>query len=357
MAFWLCVRDRLLASPRFQDFAARFPLTRPIARRDARALFDLCAGFVYAQTLVACVELELFERLAAGPVGAETLAAGAEISLPAMLTLLNAAAALRLLAPAGGTKFRLGRLGAALRGNPGAVAMIRHHRLFYADLADPVALLRGQAATELGRFWPYRGIGEAAAYSALMAASQPMIAAQILAAYDFSRHRCLLDVGGGDGSFLAILAERAPSLRLKLFDLPPVAALARARFEASGLAARTSVHAGDFRAEPLPAGADIITLIRVLHDNDDATVLTLLRAARAALSPGGVLLIAEPMAGVGAAPAVGDAYFGFYLMAMGSGRPRRPRDLRNLLRQAGFGTARRLRTPQPMLTGIMIAYA
>ena len=45
--------DGLLASPRFRRWAAAFPLTRPIARRRARELFDLCAGFVYSQVLLA----------------------------------------------------------------------------------------------------------------------------------------------------------------------------------------------------------------------------------------------------------------------------------------------------------------
>ena len=54
---WFGVRDFLLSSRRFQRFAAAFPLTRPIARRRAAALFDLCAGFVYSQVLVACVRL------------------------------------------------------------------------------------------------------------------------------------------------------------------------------------------------------------------------------------------------------------------------------------------------------------
>ena len=60
--------DRLLASPRFRQFATRFPLTRPMARRRVRALFDLCAGFVYTQTLLACVRLRVFEILRDGPV-------------------------------------------------------------------------------------------------------------------------------------------------------------------------------------------------------------------------------------------------------------------------------------------------
>ncbi len=46
--------------PDFQRFAGTFVLTRPIARRRAGALFDLCAGFVYSQILLACVRLAAF---------------------------------------------------------------------------------------------------------------------------------------------------------------------------------------------------------------------------------------------------------------------------------------------------------
>ena len=75
-------------------------------------------------------------------------------------------------------------------------------------------------------------------YSALMAESQPLVAADILSAYRFDRHRCLLDLGGGDGTFLTQVAKVAPSLRLMLMDLPAVADRARARFAAAGLGSR-----------------------------------------------------------------------------------------------------------------------
>jgi demethylspheroidene O-methyltransferase len=349
---WLGWRDRLLASARFQNFAARFPLTRGVARREARALFDICAGFVYAQTLQACIELDLFEILASGPLHEDALAARSKIPLPAMQMLLNAAVSLRLLEMSG-KRYRLGRLGAALRGNPGIAAMVAHHRLFYGDIADPVALLRGETAPGLRQFWPYRGGGDAAGYSALMAESQPMIAAEILAAHDFSKHKCVLDVGGGDGSFLLRLAARAPGSRLMLFDLPEVAARAAQNFAQAGLAERATAFGGDFGAEPLPKGADAITLIRVLHDHDDDKALALLKAARAALPTGGVLLLAEPMAGTKGAEPIGAAYFGFYLLAMGSGKARRAGEIEAMLTAAGFGRVRHVPTSQPMLTGLL----
>jgi len=251
---------------------------------------------------------------------------------------------------------RLGGLGAALRGNPGIAAMVTHHRLFYADIADPVALLRGEIETRLSRFWPYRGgAGEAAAYSALMAATQPMIAGQVLDGYDVSRHRVVLDIGGGDGSFLRQVARKAPSAQLQLFDLPDVAAVAESRFMQAGLKPRATVFGGDFTRDKLPHGASLVTLIRVLHDHEDAKVLNLLWAIREMLPEGGVLLIAEPFAGTPGAQPVGAAYFGFYLQAMGSGRARRTDEIRELLVHAGFSRLRHIETGQPMLTGLMMA--
>ena len=64
---WLNWRNRLLASEGFRKLACRFAPTRWIARRRASALFDLVAGFVYSQVLLACVRLKLFDVLADGP--------------------------------------------------------------------------------------------------------------------------------------------------------------------------------------------------------------------------------------------------------------------------------------------------
>jgi demethylspheroidene O-methyltransferase len=361
---WFAVRDRLLASPRFQRWAAAFPLTEPIARRRARALFDLCAGFVYSQVLAAWVRLRLGDILLEGAQTRDALAQRLALSADATGRLLDAAVSLRLAARRGGDRYGLGPLGAALAGNPGIAAMVEHHALLYADLRDPVALLRGDGRdTELARYWPYAGAEapaalpaeRVAAYTGLMSASQSLVAGEVLDAYPFGRHRCLLDVGGGDGTFLAAAAARAPALRLMLFDLPAVAERARARFAAAGLADRATAIGGDFFADRLPAGADAVSLVRVLHDHDDAGAVAILRAVRRALPEDGVVLVAEPMAGTRGAEPVGDAYFGFYLLAMGRGRARTPDEIGDLLRRTGFGRIRLVATRRPLQMRLMVA--
>lgn len=326
-------------------------------------MFQLCAGFVFSQVLLACVRLRLLDLLAEGPRDLDTIAARLSLPVRATACLLESATALRLVSRRLGGRFGVGPLGAALVGNPGLVAMIEHHAHVYNDLRDPVGLLRGaHADTALAGYWPYAAathpaqLSDAAVadYSGLMAASQPLVAAQVTSVYPFRRHRCLLDVGGGDGAFLTAVAAVAPQLRLMLFDLPAVASRAQQRFAAAGLADRARAVGGDFLHDSLPTGADLISLVRVIHDHDDPVALRILRAVHAVLPPGGTVLIAEPMSDTAGAQSVA-AYFSFYLLAMGSGRPRSAQTLAALLRDAGFDRVRFRRTRQPLLSRLVTA--
>lgn len=364
-------RDRCLTSPRFIRAAEKFPLTRIKARREAAALFDLCSGFVYSQVLLACVRLKLFDLLRMGPLSADEIGHRLDLSEDSAGRLLTAASGLRLVEHRSGGRYGLGALGAAMLASPGLATMVEHHALLYRDLEDPIRLLREEAppqragdeaalkTTELASYWPYAEGDTGASrnavsdYTGLMAATQPAIAQEILDAYDFKPHRRLMDVGGGNGTFLLHAAKRFPQLKVVLFDTPAVADLAAARFKEAGLEQSASVTAGDFLRD-LPQGADVVTLIRVLLDHDDATALAILKSARAALPQEGVLIVAEPMAETPGAEKVA-AYFSLYLMAMGRGRPRTEQHLQALLCEAGFTRTERRTVCQPLLVRMLVA--
>jgi demethylspheroidene O-methyltransferase len=238
--------------------------------------------------------------------------------------------------------------------------------MLYLDLADPVALLRGEIQRpQLKAFWAYAKNDDAAAasprqvraYSALMSDSQPIIAADLLDAYPLDRHSRLLDVGGGEGVFLQAAAQRYPRLAVVLFDLPAVAQRAANRFVEAGLGARATAVGGDFFRDSLPTGADVVSLIRLLHDHDEAFALAILRKVYQSLPKGGRVLVAEPLSGTRGAAPVGDAYFGFYLAAMGSGSTRTSAEIRDLLGRAGFRKARVVPTRSPMIMTLVTASA
>jgi demethylspheroidene O-methyltransferase len=363
----LILRDQLIATKRFQRLAASLPIFRFISRSRASNLFDVMAGFVYSQILLACVRLNVFNHLKNGPLNLEELSRVTHFPMKGLQTLVDAAVAIQLLERRSKQRYGLGTLGAPLVGNDAIAAMVEHHTAFYADMRDPLALLSGSMSERnLGKYWPYvSGKDEdqdslkhqesVAEYSALMSASLPLVADEIVDAYNFSKHQCMLDVGGGQGTFLKRVHEGSPQLRKMLFDLPGVAQLAAQQLASNPATRVIQTHGGNFFTDALPMGADLITLVRVIFDHDDERVLTLLASIYAALPSGGTLLIAEPMADAPDAQAMGHAYFGFYLLAMGRGRPRTVNEISNLLKKVGFKSVQTVATKMPINTQIVLA--
>lgn len=355
---WL---QKLYASERLYRWSLSNPLTRAITRRRTRQLFDLMAGFVHSQVLLACVRLQVFEMLRDTPDTPAGLAQRTGVPEAELQRLLLSAISLGLLEHRSAGRIGLGPLGVPLTTHPGIAQMVEHNDLLYQDLRDPLAFLRQGRHGDMAGYWPYAHGGLAAVqapgaadqvdrYSDLMAQSQAFVVQEILSSYFFDEHRCVLDVGAGHGRFISALARHAPHLQLQMFDLPPVLNQARLRLQQAGLQDRVQLHPGSFVEDPLPGGADLITLVRVLHDHPDAVVRLILQKAHAALPPGGALLVAEPMASAPDAPArdQADAYYHFYLMAMGAGRLRTPQEISDLLQEAGFVAIESVPNPMPI---------
>lgn len=354
---WVMRRNAILGSAKFQRWASRIPVIRGIARRRAAQQFDLIAGFVYSQILVAFVNAGLIEFLNGHLRGFDEIAEFSGLSPEATDRLLNAGQSLQIAESPQAGLWTLGEASAPLSANEGAMAMIRHHHLLYSDLADPLSLLAKERREEtaLSAYWTYaskeRG-ADASGYCALMAATQPMVSQQILDAYDFRAHGRMLDIGGGSGAFAAAVATAAPNLQLGIFDLPDVITEAQKRLATDR---PIEYHPGSFKQTVLPSGYDLITVVRILHDHDDSVVEALLSKVFAALPAGGRLLIVEPMAGSPHAHRMGNAYFGLYLWAMGSGRPRSMEELHQMLTKAGFATVKAVKTALPIITSALVA--
>lgn len=346
---------RLAGSRAFQAWAARVPGLSRLVRREGQALFDVMQGFVRSQVLTALVELDVLADLSAGPRTPAVMAGSRGLTAERMAALLQAGAGIGLLRRQRDGAYALSARGAAFMAVPGLPAMVRHHAVLYRDLSDPVAFLRGETAPELARFWPYvfgaaaaEDPATAATYSRLMSDSQALVAEDTLDLVDLRGARHLMDVGGGTGTFLRAVAQRHAHLRLTLFDLPAVVAQAP-------VGPRLSTVPGSFRDDALPQGADAISLVRVLYDHSDATVAGLLARVHAALPPGGMVLVSEPMSG-GDRPDPGtDVYFSFYCMAMRTGRVRSAAEIGGLLAKAGFQNVSPAATRRPFVTSVLTA--
>lgn len=351
---WIRRRNSWLSNPAFHRFAWAFPPFRAISRSRAKALLGLVTGFTFSQLIAAGVELALFRTLAKGPLTAAALGETTNLSSQAATDLLEGLASIGMVERLAGGRYALGVHGAAFVADPGLDAMVRHNQLFYADLVDPLALLRARGGGKVAAYWPYaqgRAQGEVDAYSELMAASQPAVAEAVLAAFDFAGVDTLMDVGGGEGAFLEAVHRAHPALKLMLFDLPQVADRAIAR-----IGAYASVHAGTAPIDALPPGADCISLVRVVHDHDDDMILELFDRIHAALPSHGRILIAEPMAGPEGAGPLGDVYFRLYMRAMGRGRPRSPAEIMAMLQARGFGRLQQISTRNPFAAQVVTGW-
>jgi len=351
---WL---TRFAMSPRFHRLAARMPGLRGLVRREGAELFRVISGFVQSQALVALVEARVLHFLASGPMTTEEMSRRVAVPEAPLEVLLRAGAALKLVARDRKGLWVLAPRGAAFLAVPGLEPMVRHHHVLYRDLSDPLAFFRGQTETELARFWPYvfgplarEDAGLAARYSRLMAESQVLVAEDTLRLVNLSRRRHLLDVGGGTGAFLAEVGRTCRDLKLALFDMPAVLAAVPA-----GLRDAVTLHPGDFRADPLPIGADTISLVRVLYDHPDATVAALLAKVRAALPPGGMILVSEPMSGGARPDPATDIYFAIYTLAMRTGRTRSAAEIAALLHGAGFRDIQQRPGDRPFVTSVVSA--
>lgn len=358
-------RNRLIASPRFQRWATRFPLTRWLVRKQASNIFDLMAGFVYTQVLLACTQVNLFDILANGALSFDDLQKQIPLKPAGLRRLLDAAVAIKLLVKRNDDRYALSMMSAPLVGNVAILEMVKHHADFYRDLSDPMALLQGDTSSaSLNEYWPYITQAQGAApenlsaekvadYSKLMAHTQSLVTDEIIDAYSMRKHQHVLDIGGGQGAFIKRLAGHYSHLRFTLFDIPGVAELSNAHFKEIGLSNRAHAVGGNFFQDSLPKGCDLATLVRVIFDHDDVRVKQLLANVFDALNPGGTLLLAEPMAETKGFEAMGHAYFGFYLLAMGRGRPRTEAEIKGLLSEAGFTGIELLNSYMPLNAQIL----
>src|SRR5690606_21092588 len=123
---------------------------------------------------------------------------------------------------------------------------------------------------------------------AMVGKSRRMLPA-VIEAYDFSRCKRIVDVGGGHGHLLRAILERVPDVTGVLFELPQVVAEV-----AQPSSSRLELAAGDLFVDPLPA-ADTYVLMDLLHDWPDDDAARILAAVRRAASVGARVLVVETL--------------------------------------------------------------
>lgn len=323
----------------------------------------LVCGFWVARAIYAATRLGIPDLLADGPKTTAELARLTASHGPSLYRLLRALASVGLFSETE-DGFRSTPLGDTLRSDvPASLSSFvlmelgeSHHRA-WGELVH--AVRTGEPAFDAAMgvtAWDFferdqemaRHLGRA------MHGLTENVVAAVLEVYDFSGFSRVVDVGGGEGGFLAAVLAGLPEATGVLFDLPYVIDNAQARMRETGLSDRCELVGGDFFAK-VPAGGDLYLLKWVLHDWGDEESIAILRNCRQAIAEDGRLLVVDTVIPPGDAPAPGK-FIDLNMMVLGSGRERTAAEFTALFAAAGFRLNRVLpmRSPSSVVEAIPI---
>ena len=325
---------------------------------DPAPVLDLLEAFRRSKTMFAAVSLGVFDALAAGPKSTDELAGQLQANRDALERLLIACVGLELLRHADG-KFANTDVSAAY-----LCANSPRRLTGYLNYSNTVmwklwerledAIREGTHRWQQVYGWDgpifshfFRTEEAKREFLMGMHGFGLISSPEVVAAFDLSRFRCLVDLGGATGHLAVAACRRYPQLRAVVFDLPDALPLAHEIIGATEVADRVTTAAGDFFADPLPPG-DLYALGRIVHDWSEDKIHLLLTRICEHLPSGGGLLIAEKL--------LLDDHSGprwaqmqnLNMLTCTEGKERTLEQYEALLARAGFGEVQGRRTASPL---------
>ncbi|MEU6393871.1 methyltransferase [Streptomyces sp. NPDC046939] len=317
------------------------------------ALLEVVMGSMVTQSVYVAAKLDIAEVLAGGPLQPAQIAKQVGADEDAVGRLLRLLAAHQIFEKQPDGAYALTPMAEALRAShPMSMrdtALLMGHPIHWEDwghLLEAVVTgepslpkLRGMGAFEYLTRNPEYG----EVFMKGMGAISETETGPILAAYDFSVFDTVVDFCGGRGGLIAGILRQAPNVSGILSD-PRVEGNGAAAFLAEqGVDGRCRTVAGDL-FDPVVVGGDAYVLKHIVHDWPEEQALQILRNVRAAVEPGGTLLLMEMVP-----PETGnDPHSGklvdMWLMLLVGGKERTVSQYSDLLGRAGFELQRVVET-------------
>lgn len=317
-------------------------------------MFRMITGYWVSQIIGVVAKLGIAEHLHTGAKSAADLARLTGSDPSALFRLLRAAASVGVMQMGADDRFSLTPLGETLRSNvPGSMREMAimqtsmGHWLPWGKLVEAVRTGRSQSVPTLGceLFEHYaQSPEEAAAFTGAMGNLSAIVASEVAANVDTSDLTRAVDIGGAEGTLIAALLKKNPSLQGMVFDLPHVTASTTAKLKSQGLLDRCEVVAGDF-FENVPS-ADLYVLKQILHDWNDEQVTTILTNCARAMTPRGRMAIVEMVIPDDGSPTLAQL-MDMNMLAILPGRERTQAEYTALLKTAGLRFERLVPTHSP----------
>jgi acetylserotonin N-methyltransferase len=310
---------------------------------DPTPVNNLIEGFRWSKTMFTCASLGIYDLL---PATAGSLAQSLGLNADALQRLLDGNVGLGLLE----------RRGEAYYNQPVADAYLRkdspHSLIGYVLYSDralyPMWAHLDDAVREGTARWQqtfgvpgaifdhfFRTEDDMRTFIMGMHGFGVMSSPKVVRAFDLSRFRKLVDLGGATGHLTIAACEAWPQLHGTVFDLDRVIPVAREMIAESSVAGRINCVAGDFFEDELPE-ADLYALGRILHDWSEPKIERLLRRIHERLPKGGALLIAERLLNDEKSGPLNALMQSLGMLVCTEGKERTLEEYRTLLLNAGF---------------------
>lgn len=300
-------------------------------------LSELATGYWPAMTLIAAVELRVFESIDERALTAAAIAEAMRLPADRLEPLLDGLVAMRLLTKRDGVYAIESSARPFLsRSSPTCLLDgLAYNADLYRQWANLPALIRGDAPPQ-----GHRQLGGdpastkrfVMAMEAKAKAFAPAIAAQI----DLSSASTLLDIGSGPGTLTRLLLQRHPHLTATLLDLPPILNVAQSMAAEAAESPRLNFHSADYRADVLPP-ADVMIYAGALHQETSESAAALFAKVRRGLPPGGRFFVIDLMLDDGRTSPAFSAMFQLNMLVLRPGaRVFETGEVTRLLAAAGY---------------------
>jgi hypothetical protein len=267
---------------------------------ERQALAAMISGYWISQAIHVAAKLGIADHLVEGPASAEKLAEPLGCLPEPLHRLLRALASIGVFSETDDGRFSLTPRAEFLRSDhpatirPMAIMLGGVQYASWGELEHSLATGKTGFSKLYGQgLFDYLGEHpeEAAVFDAAMTSIHGAETQAAMEAYPLDGAKCLVDVGGGNGSQLAEMLEQDPYLTGVLFDLPHVASRAEPALK-NRIPGRCEAVGGSF-FESVPSGGDVYLLRHILHDWYDEDCLRILRSIEAVLPTTGRLLVIE----------------------------------------------------------------
>lgn len=310
----------------------------------AFALLDLIQGSVITQGIHIAAKLNMADVLSDGPLTAEEIAKRVGSDPEATYRLLRMLSGFSVFAEQADGRFALTPMADALRTDAPdsmrGIAVLMGHPLLWEDWGHLIdSVHSGEASLPQSRGMSgYDFLMANPDYAAVffqgMASLSGTETDMVLAAYDFSRFRKIVDIGGGRGTLLAGILKQASSSQGVLYDAPFATADAGPILEEAGVSGRCVIENGTY-FDRLPAGGDAYVLKHILHDFPKSEGLAILKNLREVIPSDGTILVIEYVLGGNNERHIGNIIDLWLLLLLGA-KERTRAQYSELFAEAGF---------------------